>query len=273
MSLQKALPWIQKHCRRAATGKLEGLTVEINSGYCRQISSEQRTRRKVYGAIKYPLLCQDTPDELLARLTHCPGVKHLYFSTDKVPPQYSQHDQEARRSTELSYIKEKLRNNNIQLPCIWATQTEVKGKLKAAQEAGELRALAALAQRRDARSASARMLINWGLDRERPKRILSHLETGRVFQTTFTNLVGATRFKAIKEGELRHTCCPKCGGIDSWMHCVQCYRIEISPVTNEQTRLSAVKKLVQLIATDSPASYQAGALRDVAELSNEEMSR
>ena len=65
------------------------------------------------------------------------------------------------------------------------------------------------------------------------------------------------------------------------MHCVQCLRIEISPVANEHTRLLAVKKLVQRIATDSPASYQAadrefgesGGLRDEAELSNEEMSR
>ena len=62
----------------------------------------------------------------------------------------------------------------------------MKEKLKAVRGADELRTLAALAQRRDATSASAKMMIIWGLKRERIKAILSHLEAESVPQTRFS---------------------------------------------------------------------------------------
>ena len=101
------------------------------------------------------------------------------------------------------------------------------------------------------------MLTYWGLGRDRNKEILRFLETGRIPQTTFSNLVGATRFKAVKEGDLRRTRCPKYGKVDTRMRCVQCYRIETPPVAGERAWLVASEKLIQVVATGSPALYQA----------------
>ena len=95
----------------------------------------------------------------------------------------------------------------------------------------ELRAFKRLAAKGGNPSASAKMITDWKLDRDQIRMILSRLGGDRKLQTTSTNPVGATRFKAVKEGELRHTLCLKCQFIDSWEHCVTCYGVELKGIS------------------------------------------
>ena len=143
------------------------------------------------------------------------------------------------------------------LPRLWANQKEVKDLLAKTQEEDEQKVLGALAARKENPSVSARMITNWGLGREEVRKILRSVETERILQTTLTNLVGATRFKAVKEGELMHTKCPKCGQIDSWAHCVECYSLVVKPMANEKQWLCNIARLLRTIATESPAMHPA----------------
>ena len=170
-------------------------------------------------------------------------------------------DRSMQTAKELEGIKAHLTERNIRLPLMWASHTEIKTRLKAAQEEDEQKVIQALSQQAEPVSMSAKMLAEWGLDRDRVKRILQFLETDRSLQTTFTNLIGATRFKALKEGELRHTKCPKCGGIDSWSHCVECYELQPKPMQDDKQWLGKIKRLLITIKTESPAMYQASDLR------------
>ena len=106
----------------------------------------------------------------------------------------------------------------------WATQDEVKKVLKEVTEIDEQAAVNYLAEGiAQKRSQSCEMRKNWNLDREKFREILAHMAEDRTLQTTFGNLLGATRFKAGKQGKQWRTVCPKCKErIDSWRHCADC---------------------------------------------------
>ena len=105
------------------------------------------------------------------------------------------------------------------------------------------------------------MLMNRGLGREDVKKILRFLESNRLLRTTFANFIGATRFKALKEGQLRRTRCPNSGGIDSWSHSVNCWKLKLSPIQNGAPWMGNIKRLLQISNTDSPAMNEAADLR------------
>ena len=78
----------------------------------------------------------------------------------------------------------------------------------------------------------------------------------RTLQTTFGNLMGATRFKASEKGKLWHTVCPKCKTkIDSWEHCAECYQIETKEIKNEKQWLANIRDITKKIKTVAPAQY------------------
>ena len=135
-------------------------------------------------------------------------------------------------------LEEDLKLEQLRLPRFWASQQEVKTKLKEAQENNELKIFRIMADREVQRSYSCNMYLNWGLNRELVKKILRNMSGNRILQYTFGNLVGATRFKAIEKGELRHTRCPKCRqAVDSWKHCVECYTIGTEKAENEYNHI------------------------------------
>ena len=79
----------------------------------------------------------------------------------------------------------------------------------------------------------------------------------RKLQTTFTNLVGNTRIKAVKEGKLRRTICPRCQAVDSWEHCLTCYEVAMDGMVGGKQWLDNIKGVMKEIATDAPATYKA----------------
>ena len=160
----------------------------------------------------------------------------------------------------LEVLKGWIKRTNRQLPLMRATQTEVKEKLKEEQEKDELAVILNLANKENDNSLSSRTIMEWELDRSKVREILRHLATNRKLQATFVNLVGTTRFKAVKEGKLRHTICPRCKEVDSWEHCITCYGV--SPVGTQEHRLwlQPIEKMMYEITTDTPAQYIASEL-------------
>ena len=98
--------------------------------------------------------------------------------------------------------------------------------------------------------------MEWNLDRGTVKEILQELSTDRKLQTTFTNLVGATRFKTVKDGKLHHAICPRCEDIDSWEHCMKCYNIEPIKKLGQKNWLKNIDEVMNKLTTDTPAKYK-----------------
>ena len=140
------------------------------------------------------------------------------------------------------------------LPVLWATRAEVKDKIQEIQEKGEQTVIQHLAQRGENPAAPAGTIIKWNFNRDRTRAILQQLAGDRKLQTTFTNLIGNTRFKAVMEGKLRHTMCPKCQAIDSWEHCMACYKVEVDTMKEGKQWLLHVEKVMKEIAIDTPAT-------------------
>ena len=111
-----------------------------------------------------------------------------------------------------------MRQKQIHLPLFWATQSDVKEKLKTTQEVDKLKVIQHLASREGAPSASYKLIVDWRLGRRQVRKMLQHLARDRKLQAAPTNSVGATRFKAVQEGKLRHTESPNCQSGDSWAH-------------------------------------------------------
>ena len=121
----------------------------------------------------------------------------------------------------------------------------------------EAKVIRHLASREKDISVSAKIIEAWSLNRTRVREILQHLSKERKLQTTFINLIGATRFKAVKDGKLHHTKCPRCQEVDSWEHCAKCYGLQIQEGQGKEAWLQSIEKGMKIITTDTPAIYQA----------------
>ena len=137
-----------------------------------------------------------------------------------------------------------------------ATQEEVKDRLTELQQEDEQKTIKHLANRERDESISAQIITEWKPERKSVREILQYLSSERKLQTTFTNLVGATRFKTVKNSELHHTVCPKCAAVDTWSHCMQCYDIDLIKEHRTKDWLPMIEKAMRKITTDTPAKYQ-----------------
>ena len=126
------------------------------------------------------------------------------------------------------------------------------------KEEGEQKVFELLARRDRKPSYSCNMYRNWAMDRNKIKKILGSLDDDRMLQTTFGNLIGATRFKTIKEGELRGTVCPKCKkAVDTWKHCVECHEIQFRSSANEKQWLRNIRTIMETVKTTTPGKFEA----------------
>ena len=75
-----------------------------------------------------------------------------------------------------------------------------------------------------------------------------------------------TRFKAVKEGKLHHTKCPRCQSVDSWEHCMKCYGLFIQEGKGKSKWLQSIEEGMRIITTDTPANYQASEIPHVMRL-------
>ena len=101
------------------------------------------------------------------------------------------------------------------LPTFWATQQEVKDKLKIEQDKQEAVVLKKLATGGPNASISGKILKFLKLGKAKIRTILRTLARSRPLQVTFCNLVGAGRFRTIQDTQLMRTQCSKCKKPDS----------------------------------------------------------
>ena len=136
----------------------------------------------------------------------------------------------------------------------WASQQEVKTKLKQCQEKHEMMVIDHLANRKEMTSESSQILTEWNLDRDKIKSILSHLSHSRTLQVTFANIIGATRFKTLVSNKLVKTRCPKCKkDVDSWKHLTDCYGATPPEEQARKIWLKNITHFIETIYAENPA--------------------
>ena len=148
-----------------------------------------------------------------------------------------------------------------EIPKFWLEQEEVKEMLKAKQELREKRTVSILAKKEKDPSVSRKICGEWHLDREQIRHIMRSLEKDRRLQATFTNLIGATRFKAIEKDKLYITRCPKCKKeLDAWERHKKCYEIEAPQKEKGGSRQKwghLIRDFVCKVETRTPAKFTA----------------
>ena len=154
----------------------------------------------------------------------------------------------------LCTIKEKI-------PPFWLEQREIKEILKRKQETHETETLSLLLQKETEPSISCQIYTEWELTRGRIKEIMQFLDKDRKLQTTFNNLIGATRFETMEKGQLYITICPRCNKqLDNWEHHKECYGLQVPNKDTENTKkewLATIKGYMLKITTDAPAKHKA----------------
>ena len=100
---------------------------------------------------------------------------------------------------------------------------------------------------------SCGIYTEWGLAREKIKKVMRALSYDRILQVTFGGLIRATRFKALDRRNLENASCPKCGSKDTWAHCKKCYEIKVPVGLEDKQWLLETDREMNAICTPNPA--------------------
>ena len=202
VNLTVSLTKVNDGIDRNSGGKSKNIRLKIYTDYGHDFTTDQKRRWRTYGATTKPIPGQKTLNEALAKLTNTIGIQEVIL----MKPSKNQ-----KKEIEKAH-KEQLENQRVEdilgperkyMAGFWAAQEEVKKVLKEVNELDEQAVMKHLATGRGRNeSQSCRMCLNWDLDRGKIRKILAHLAEDRTLQTTFANLVGATRFKAGEKGKL-----------------------------------------------------------------------
>ena len=191
-------------------------------------------------------------NNILGVLSRQKQIKSIQF----IPLKNSQcniKELEKNAMAQLQTIKTNMREEIKQIPGFWASQAEVKTKLKLQQELHEHRVLIYLSRRKEKQSLSCCIFLHLELNRTLMRTILRHLADSRALQTTLGNLICATRFKTLDKNRLVMTQCPKCGQANSWSHHIQCYNISLPQQTGDRQWPIKMRAYLEAIMTDKPA--------------------
>ena len=230
MNLTASLEKLAAGYWNVLNGKQQDAAAHIHAAYGQDLTSDQKMRSRTCGATIHLLLGQRSPNRLLSQQTNCKHVGCVTFTLpsegekDRIEKEISDHLKE----TGTVDILEPERKH---MAGFWATQQEVKQALRDVNEVDEQAAKRYGGS--DQRSQSSTVRKNWDLDRTKIKEILAHLAEDGELQTTFGNFMGATGFKASRQGKLSHTVCPNCKtAADTRSHCVACYQLEVVEIKN-----------------------------------------
>ena len=228
-------------------------TLHISSNYWRDWTTHNIMRWQQYGAPYAPMPNQKSFNYLIQELTNNQAIETIYL----LPLKHSKIQLnmiEEMYCLPLFHLRKQKQQQMQNLPVFWATQAEVKEKLKLQQEKHELNVIHCLAERTDKKSLTSQILLLWELDRGKIRTILRFLADNRKLPTTFSSMVGATRFKQIVGNKLTPTVCPKCDQCtDTWEHLLQCYDLKTPKDTGkEKIWLEEVKAYLETIQKGKP---------------------
>ena len=225
----------------------------IYTGYLSNMGPTQLLRWKQYGVPYDPIPGHSELNEVLADISHNPRICEVKIR--KVPKEYA-HGLRLTNTAEQRNLKqgiESLQTANSRLPVFWCTQREIKELLKDKQDANEGKVIQQLGRDANLASLSCRIYTEWGLHREKIRRILTALSYDRMLQVTFGTLICATRFKILEGGKMAEVRCPRCGAKDTWDHLQSCYEITIPQHKIEKEWMKAMDDIVNKLCTPNPA--------------------
>ena len=254
--LLKLLQYLERDEAKKPDANCRQSILEIQSKHWKMLNNEQIDRWFTYGVMTIPQSDQTQFNILMGKVTRKRYIRKVLLDGQPIAPKSPIKQELNIQKLRIDRIEKWIAQEDVNLPMIQATQEEVKERLKELQQEDEQKTIQYLANRESDRSISAEIIKEWKLDRSTVREILQHLSSERKLQTTFTNLVGATRFKTVKNSELHHTICPNCAEVDTWKHCLQCYGID--PISEHRTKdwLPNIEQAMRKITTDNPAKYQ-----------------
>ena len=205
--MEKLLEYLEQEEEERDKRNEESLTLKMRSAYWSKLTQEQMNRWRIYGTMTMAQPEQRTLNNVASAITRKKYVRKIILAG--LQKDQAQKDPMTQRiwTSRMTQVKKWIDQKELQLPVTWTTQTEVKERLKAQQEEDEMRVIRHLATRETDQSIPSKSITDWHLTRSKTREILQHLAENRKLQTTFSNLIGATRFKTVKEGKLRAAVC------------------------------------------------------------------
>ena len=232
----------------------------IYTSYEMMLNPLQRERWKLYGSPNPPAPDQHRLNEVLTKWTRAPGMRTLEHRCI----------QERRGELDPLYEKWKIKIDDLleqgkitttELPPMPMTQEEVKMTLRSKQDKDEAEAIKFLADSTTTSSVASRIYRKWNLNRQVIKDCHVAMAHSRSLQTTFNNIVGATRFKVFEGSHLRKARCQKtgCGMIDSWEHFCTCYEVPEIGHLPQKERVEEIIKVCRRAEVYNPTRPQPSA--------------
>ena len=201
----------------------------IYSEYFTHMKETDKSCRKIYGKPKNNYIPEQEAINLIIRdlLQEERLVEIRFLTLCKVGKRIAAEIGQETKMHQIELIKA-IKQDLANVPVFWLEQEEIKELLKQRQETHERETLQLLLQKETFPSISSQIFFDWELTRQKVKEILRFLEKDRKLQVTFTNLIGATRFKTTEKGKLYVTICPKCEKeTDNWQHHKKCYNLSV----------------------------------------------
>ena len=199
----------------------------------------QRQRWKTYGAPDTPSPEANRLNKALEKWTRWAGATGIWTAKANagkinLTVARKQRQQELHRKSTQDII------GNVNLQVIPMTQEE--------------RVIRHLAYGMEDASVASKIYKQWGLNRQTIKECHVAMSRDRILQTTFNNLISATRFKTVEGGKLMPVSCPRkeCRAKDSWEHFQECYNVpDIGNLEGKQ-KIEAIVYLCKQIQTSNP---------------------
>ena len=142
-----------------------------HSNFSKEISREKGRRWRQDGSMQSPPPCRRQLNRSLSGLTMDEKVERSTVRSLLKGWAKKNIDNEAKRKVK-QFVTGALRKEDMQLPTLWASQTEVKKELNGARVLDERRVYRRSVNRARRPSKSCKMFTNWNLDREKVREIL-----------------------------------------------------------------------------------------------------
>ena len=237
----------------AATDNEKQHKIIIYTDYEPLHNPHQRQRWETYGAPDTPSPEANRLNKALEKWTRWAGATGIWTAKANagklnLTVARKQRQQELHRKSTQDII------GNVNLLVIPMTQEEIKQLLKDYQNKDEERVIRHLAYGMEDASVASKIYKQWGLNRQIIKECHIAMSRDRILQTTFNNLISATRFKTVEGGKLMPVSCPRkeCRAKDSWEHFQECYNVpDIGNLEGKQ-KIEAIVYLRKQIQTSNP---------------------
>ena len=252
-SLQLLRGWLEQESAGGPIGERQRIHLKICCAPPDDWNGSGLDRWKQYGTPPSPIPQQSDMNDLLGCISHTAGISLTSFHSLRESGIQAAESLAKSAGRQIESILHKAGDISEKIPTFWAPQKEVKEMIKQQQEEHEHKVLEHLSDQTENQSFSSGIYLHWGLTRAANRAVFRPLADNRVLQTTFGNMICATRFKTLEHNRLVTTKCPKCGTANSWGHNRKCYGLVTPKCGAEKKWQAEVKDYLKKIITEQPA--------------------